>query len=84
MADVATIKADPAISHLVDMESLSSHLWIGPSRSCMAYLVKDATMLNIVLSHPDDIDTSDFTLQEYINVVHDLFNDFEPWFVIPF
>lgn len=78
MAEVSKIKADPALAGLVDLETNSSNFWIAPEVSCMSYLVKDATMLNIVLSHRDEVDTTDFTVEGYRELVKKLFKDFEP------
>lgn len=78
MVEVADIHADPAIADIANTETRSSHLWIAPGKSCMSYQIKDGTLLNIVLSHPDDIDMSKFTLDEYKAFVKETFQDFEP------
>lgn len=49
----------------------------------MTYLIKDATLLNIVLSHRDDVNTKDFTPSEYNETVRNLFKDFEPRYAYP-
>ena len=82
MAEVSKIQADPVTADVANLQSYNSNLWIAPDRSCMVYLIKDATMLNIVLSHRDDIDTTNFTLEQYETVVDELFQDFEPRSVI--
>ncbi|MGH7962828.1 MAG: hypothetical protein ACRERD_13530 [Candidatus Binatia bacterium] len=74
---MAKIKNDPVVSSVVGLTTGSSNFWIAPDISCMTYLVKDATMLNIVLSHRDDIDTRDFTLEEYRGAVDELYKDFD-------
>lgn len=76
--EVSKLKADPMTSSLVDLESRSSNFWIAPQISCMTYLIKDATLLNIVLTHRDDIDTRDLTSDECRKIVRSLFKDFEP------
>lgn len=81
MADVARLKADPLVADLADLSTFSSHLWIAPGKSIMAYLIKEATALNVVLSHPDDIDMSKFTADEYRSFATDLVQGFEPRFV---
>ncbi|KAK8146507.1 hypothetical protein G3M48_003008 [Beauveria asiatica] len=78
MAEVAEIKADPQLASVVDLETYSSHLWIAPGRSVMAYLIKEAKLFNVVLSHPDDTDMSQFTPDEYRAFAQDLVKDFEP------
>ncbi|KAM0514739.1 hypothetical protein ACHAPE_006413 [Trichoderma viride] len=77
-AEVSKLKADPTTSSLVDLQSRSSNFWIAPQISCMTYLIKDATLLNIVLSHRDDVDTRDLGPDECRKIVRDLFKDFEP------
>ncbi|PWI73142.1 hypothetical protein PCL_10157 [Purpureocillium lilacinum] len=78
MVEVAKLQADPLTSDLLDLSSGSSNFWIAPDVSVMTYLVKDATMLNIVLSHRDDVDTRDFSLEDHRAIVNDLFGAFEP------
>ncbi|KAM3470351.1 hypothetical protein MY5147_006452 [Beauveria neobassiana] len=78
MAEVTQIKADPQLASVADLETYSSHLWIAPGRSVMAYLIKEAKLFNVVLSHPDDIDMSQFTPDEYKAFAQDLVKDFEP------
>ncbi|KAK1250332.1 hypothetical protein MKX08_010335 [Trichoderma sp. CBMAI-0020] len=77
-AEVSKLKADATTSSLVDLQSRSSNFWIAPQISCMTYLIKDATLLNIVLTHRDDVDTRDLAPDECIKMVRDLFKDFEP------
>ncbi|PTB81493.1 FAD/NAD(P)-binding domain-containing protein [Trichoderma longibrachiatum ATCC 18648] len=76
-AEVSKLRADPAVASLIDLQSRSSNWWIAPQLSCMTYLIKDATLLNIVLSHRDDINTKDFTAIEYNKTVRNRFKDFE-------
>ncbi|KAJ6442491.1 salicylate hydroxylase [Purpureocillium lavendulum] len=78
MVEVVKLQADPLTSGLVDLSSGSSNFWIAPDVSVMTYLVKEATMLNIVLSHHDDIDTRDLSLEQHKAIVNELFKDFEP------
>ncbi|KAK1240953.1 hypothetical protein MKX07_006386 [Trichoderma sp. CBMAI-0711] len=77
-AEASKLRADPAVASLIDLQSRSSNWWIAPHLSCMTYLIKDATLLNIVLSHRDDVCTKDFTPGEYNKTVRNLFRDFEP------
>ncbi|KAL6908520.1 FAD/NAD(P)-binding domain-containing protein [Trichoderma evansii] len=76
--EVSKLKADPSTSSLVDLQSRSSNFWIAPQVSCMTYLIKDATLLNIVLAHRDDVDTRELTSDECKKIVRDLFKYFEP------
>ncbi|PHH59544.1 hypothetical protein CDD81_2875 [Ophiocordyceps australis] len=78
MTSVSKLRDDPVTADLANLETGSSGLWIAPNRSCMTYLVKEGTMLNVVLSHPDDVDTRNFSPQEYKKTVDDMFQDFEP------
>ncbi|EHK15690.1 uncharacterized protein TRIVIDRAFT_126766, partial [Trichoderma virens Gv29-8] len=77
-AEVSKLKADSVTSNLIDLQSGSSNWWIAPHISCMTYLIKDATLLNIVLAHRDDINTKEFTPEEYNMTVRNMFKDFEP------
>ncbi|KAK4078689.1 uncharacterized protein Triagg1_3020 [Trichoderma aggressivum f. europaeum] len=77
-AEVSKLKADSVTSSLIDLQSRNSNWWIAPHISCMTYLIKDTTMLNIVLSHRDNINTKEFTTGEYNKTVRSIFKDFEP------
>ncbi|RFU74556.1 salicylate hydroxylase [Trichoderma arundinaceum] len=77
-AEVSKLKADLTTSNLMDLQSCNSNMWIAPHLSCMTYLIKDATLLNIVLSHRDDINTKGFSPREYSRTVREMFKDFEP------
>ncbi|KAL7927640.1 hypothetical protein ACQKWADRAFT_9444 [Trichoderma austrokoningii] len=77
-AEVSKLKADATTSSLVDVQSRSSNFWIAPQTSCMTYLVKDATLLNIVLTHRDDVDTRGLAPDDCNKVVRRLFRHFEP------
>ncbi|KAJ4861069.1 FAD binding domain-containing protein [Trichoderma breve] len=77
-AEVSKLKADSVTSSLIDLQSRSSNWWIAPHISCMTYLIKDATMLNIVLAHRDNINTKEFITEEYNKTVRSIFKDFEP------
>jgi salicylate hydroxylase len=80
-AEVSKLKADPITSSLVNLQSRSSNFWIAPQISCMTYLIKDATLLNIVFTHRDDVDTRDLAPDECEKIVRSLFKDFEPRYV---
>lgn len=78
MAEVSKIKDDPQLRELGIDIPCNSNFWIAPNRSCMTYQIKDATMLNIVLSHRDTVDTSALSYEEHKAIVNDLFEDFNP------
>ncbi|KAJ5547146.1 hypothetical protein N7494_004731 [Penicillium frequentans] len=77
MAETSKIKANPITASLVDLDTYNSNFWIAPDKSCMTYWIKDASMLNIVLSHRDDIDMRNLTYEEHKEFVDDLFKDFD-------
>ncbi|ORY60964.1 uncharacterized protein BCR38DRAFT_443046 [Pseudomassariella vexata] len=70
------IKADASVAPL--LEGYGSNLWIDHNVSCMTYLIKDSTMLNIVLSHRDDVETQDWTPEYHKTYVDGLFKEFDP------
>lgn len=75
MAPMADLRRDQELVGLVDRGD--SHLWLDDGASCMIYPVKDATMLNIVLSHRDDRDTSSYGPGQYAAAVDELMASFE-------
>jgi salicylate hydroxylase len=44
----------------------------------MTYMVKKSEILNIVLSHPDDVDTSEWTPEQYQAEIRRIFKGFNP------
>jgi hypothetical protein len=48
----------------------------------MMYMVLGASTLNMVLSHPDDIDTSGWAPEEMSNEIKRQFEGWDPWFVV--
>ncbi|KAJ3492744.1 hypothetical protein NLG97_g5170 [Lecanicillium saksenae] len=78
MAEVVQMKADPMLADMADLDTYSSHLWIAPDSFVMAYLIREASLFNVVLSHPDDVDMSKFTIEEYRAFAKDLVKDYEP------
>jgi salicylate hydroxylase len=78
MAEVSKIKDDPQLTELSIGVPYNSNFWIAPDRSCMTYQIKDATMLNIVLSHRDIVDTSALSYEEHKTMIKNLFEDFNP------
>jgi len=47
---------DPMIAHL--MTDINSNCWIGPDRHVMAYPMRNGTLYNLVMSHPEKGDGS--------------------------
>ncbi|KAH6721740.1 putative monooxygenase [Leptodontidium sp. 2 PMI_412] len=76
MAPVEALKANPLTAHLG--QDYNCNCWTGDDRSVMTYLVKNAQMLNIVLSHPDDVDTTGWTSEEYKTEISKTFKDVSP------
>ncbi|KID93754.1 Aromatic-ring hydroxylase-like protein, partial [Metarhizium majus ARSEF 297] len=76
-AEMGRVRDDPLLAHVTGLESGSSNFWIAPHRSCMTYLVKGGTVLNIVLSHRDDVDTRGFSLGQYKQTVDEQFRSFD-------
>lgn len=44
----------------------------------MTYMVQGSDKLNLVLTHPDDVDTSTWTRDQYLNTVQSYYSDFDP------
>ena len=51
---------------------------VGDSKSAMTYMVYESKMLNMVLSHPDDIDTTDWTQDQYLKEIRQSWSDCDP------
>ncbi|KAJ5630445.1 salicylate hydroxylase [Penicillium longicatenatum] len=77
MAEISKIKANPLTADLVDLNTYNSNFWIAPDTSCMTYWIKDASMLNIVLSHRDNIDMRHFSYEQHKQVVDNLFGQYD-------
>jgi salicylate hydroxylase len=75
LADVSLILANPMTRDLV--ASPNNHLWIGHNRSAMTYMIHSSTKLNMVLSHPDDVDTSTWTPAQYHSTVTSFFHGWD-------
>ncbi|KAH8684494.1 putative monooxygenase [Tricladium varicosporioides] len=63
MAPVEALESNPLTDFL--SRDYNCNCWIGDDRLVMTYLVKNAQMLNIVLGHPDNVDTSGWTTEQY-------------------
>jgi salicylate hydroxylase len=76
VAPVDKIKANPLTAHLGSQHSCNC--WVGENCSVMTYMVKNSKILNIVLSHPDDVDTSEWTPEQYQAEIKRIFKGFNP------
>jgi hypothetical protein len=76
LTDVRKIQEDPEISWIVSQPKL--HLWVGPAHSVMTYVVLGSSVLNIVLSHPDDIDNSGWNGDRIRQEIAKQFEDWNP------
>ncbi|KAH6667252.1 salicylate hydroxylase [Halenospora varia] len=76
MAPVEALKSNPLTEFL--SQDCNCNCWIGDDRLVMTYLVKNAQMLNIVLGHPDDVDTSDWTSEQCKAEIGRAFEDSSP------
>ncbi|KAH7347978.1 hypothetical protein BKA66DRAFT_477751 [Pyrenochaeta sp. MPI-SDFR-AT-0127] len=75
-APVDKIKADPELKELV--EKHECNCWVGHDGLVMTYMVKNSKILNMVLSHRDDVDTSYWTLAQYKDEIGEMFDDWDP------
>ncbi|RDW63349.1 hypothetical protein BP6252_10894 [Coleophoma cylindrospora] len=73
---VADIKANPDTAQLVAKHNCNC--WVGDKSSVMTYLVKNSQVLNIVLSHPDNLDTSEWTPRQFKDELQQLFGHWDP------
>ncbi|KAJ4348193.1 uncharacterized protein N0V89_009565 [Didymosphaeria variabile] len=48
------------------------------NRSIMTYMIRDSGKLNMVLSHPDDVDTSTWTRKQYLAKIQSYYADMDP------
>jgi salicylate hydroxylase len=76
VAPVDKIKANPLTAHLGSQHSCNC--WVGENCSAMTYMVKNSEILNIVLSHPDDVDTSEWAPEQYQAEIRRIFKGFNP------
>lgn len=76
--DVSALQGDSLTADLVDLTAGSSNFWIAPHTSVMTYLVKRSTVLNMALSHRDDVDTRGFTPADYARVIRETYGGYEP------
>jgi salicylate hydroxylase len=76
MAPVDTIKANPHTAYLVAEHNCNC--WVGDGKLVMTYMIKNSQMLNIVLSHPDNVDTIDWTSEQYQAEIKRLYGEWDP------
>ncbi|KIX03918.1 uncharacterized protein Z518_07471 [Rhinocladiella mackenziei CBS 650.93] len=75
MVDVSKIQENPETSELVAQHN--NHLWIGERCSAMIYMIHNATVLNMVMSHPDDVDTTHWSSERYMEEIKSLFQGWD-------
>ncbi|PVH69267.1 FAD/NAD(P)-binding domain-containing protein [Cadophora sp. DSE1049] len=76
MAPVDKLKANSLTEHLG--RDYNCNCWTGDGRVVMTYLVKEAQMLNVVLSHRDDVDTTGWTSEQFKTEIGKTFKDISP------
>ncbi|KAJ4984976.1 salicylate hydroxylase (FAD binding domain-containing protein) [Stagonosporopsis vannaccii] len=76
MADVNDVKKDPLTKEIVGEHS--GNCWADANRSVMTYMIRDSGKLNLVLSHPDDLNTSTWTRDQYLSELHSYYKDLDP------
>jgi len=73
---VAALKSNPLTKFLT--EDYEGNCWVGENKLVMTYLVKGASLLNIVLSHPDDVDTTEWSPERYDIEIREFYKEAEP------
>ncbi|PSN59395.1 salicylate hydroxylase [Corynespora cassiicola Philippines] len=76
MADVEDVKSDPLTKEIVAEHA--GNCWADADKSIMTYMVRDSEKLNLVISHPDDIDTSKWTREQSYAELTRLTADMDP------
>jgi len=76
MAPVEKLKLSPLTAHLG--RDYDCNCWTGDGRVVMTYLVKEAKMLNVVLSHRDDVDTTGWTSEQFKAEIGNTFQGVSP------
>lgn len=76
MAEVSQLKDNEATKGLAT--SHRCNCVVGRGCSVMTYMVKGTDKLNLVLSHLDDVETTNWTQEQYQQAVRDLFKGFGP------
>lgn len=75
-APVDAIKANLNTSHIVAEHNCNC--WVGDEKLVMTYMVKNSRILNIVLSHLDNVDTGNWTSEQYQAEIARLYGDWDP------
>ena len=75
-APVDAVKANPETSHLVAEHNCNC--WVGNQKLVMTYMVKNSRILNIVLSHPDNVNTTDWSSEKYKAELERLYGSWDP------
>ncbi|KAF1927677.1 FAD/NAD(P)-binding domain-containing protein [Didymella exigua CBS 183.55] len=73
MADVGDVKQDPLTREVVDEHA--GNCWADTNKSVMTYMISGSGKLNLVLSHPDDVDTSTWTREQYLAELQRYYSD---------
>ncbi|KAJ8119087.1 hypothetical protein OPT61_g47 [Boeremia exigua] len=76
MADVEDVKRDQLTKGIVGEHS--GNCWADSKRSVMTYMIRDSGKLNLVLSHPDDRDTSTWNREQYLSELRQYYGDLDP------
>ena len=76
MAPVDAVKANPETAHIVAEHSCNC--WVGENTLIMTYMIKNSQKFNMVLCHPDDVDTSDWTAENYRAELQRLYGSWDP------
>ncbi|KAF5854552.1 hypothetical protein GGP41_007331 [Bipolaris sorokiniana] len=76
MADVKEVRADPLTREIV--EEHAGNCWADTHKLVMTYMVRGSDKLNLVLSHPDTVDTSAWTQEQYKAELTRFYGDMDP------
>ncbi|KAJ5218109.1 monooxygenase [Penicillium cinerascens] len=76
MVEVSDLLADPETAWIVHSRDLN--LWVGNHCSAMAYMICNGSRLNLVLSHPDERDTSNMSQEELTQEMLSYFYGWDP------
>ncbi|KAF3047046.1 hypothetical protein E8E12_010772 [Didymella heteroderae] len=76
MADVEAIRNDALTKEVVDEHA--GNCWADANKSVMMYMIRGSGKLNVVLSHPDEFDTSTWTRVQYLTELRKCYADVDP------
>ncbi|KAJ5151590.1 hypothetical protein N7492_009885 [Penicillium capsulatum] len=74
--DLERMRADPEIASL--LETPAFNLWLGDKRHVMTYVIGADKWFNMVLSHPDDSDSAQWT-HDQDEILANMRNEFDGW-----